>query len=194
MEATVRALINNLPPERKDNPTVAILGGGGYIGSRLSSVLAASAPDTPATTAGKGKSLLAPQSSFTLEVEPTNDDAAAGAQTIGMTADITLRDAAPTAAPVLKQIIALDTRYVGNRHSKGGVLYTAEAADLKAADVVLVITRNGDDVAEYVKHAQPGQVRLVADLGCGLRVRWGSGNFRELSRMSGLSSMHGWNR
>ena len=79
-----------------------------------------------------------------------------------MTADITLCDSRPAAAagtPKLKQIIALDTRYVGNRHTKGGVLYTAEAKDLQSADVVLVITRNGDDVAEYVKHAQPGQVR-----------------------------------
>lgn len=161
MEATVRALINNLPAERKANPTVAILGGGGYIGSRLSSVLATSPPEinarsTVSTAASKGKSLLTPQASFSLEVEPTSDSAVTPA--IGMTAAVTLRDKSLEVVPVLKQIIALDTRYVGNRHSKGGVLYTAEAADLESADVVLVITRNGDDVAEYVKHAQPGQV------------------------------------
>lgn len=168
MEATIRALVNNLPPERKANPSVAILGGGGYIGSRLVSVLANTPQQTALTTSSisskgglllesKG-SLLAPQSSFNLEVEPTA--AQADTRTVGMTAVVNLRDKAAPVVPTPKQIIALDTRYAGNRHSKAGVLYTAEAKDLEAADVVLVITRNGDDVAEYVKHAQPGQVGI----------------------------------
>lgn len=161
MEATIKALISNLPPERKTNPTVAILGGGGYIGSRLVTVLATAAPET---TASQTKALLSPQqptgsfpgsnlARLLFRSEPANDDGKDGT-----TAAITLRAKKP-AAPALKQIIALDTRYAGNRHSKAGVLYTAEPQDLEAADVVLVITRNGDDVAGYVKHAQPGQVR-----------------------------------
>jgi hypothetical protein len=44
MEATIRALVSNLPAERKSHPTIAILGGGGYIGARLVSVLATRAP------------------------------------------------------------------------------------------------------------------------------------------------------
>jgi hypothetical protein len=40
MEASIRALAQQLPPERKAHPTVAILGGGGYIGARLVAVLA----------------------------------------------------------------------------------------------------------------------------------------------------------
>jgi hypothetical protein len=72
-----------------------------------------------------------------------------------MSATVTLREPQLT---TFRQIIALDTRFAEKRHVKAGVLYTAEAADLEAADVVLVITRNGDDVNEYVKHAQPGQV------------------------------------
>jgi hypothetical protein len=64
----------------------------------------------------------------------------------------------PTPKFAYRQIIALDTRFVGNRHSKGAVLYSAEARDLRGADVVLVITRNGDDMEEYIQHAKPGQV------------------------------------
>lgn len=81
---------------------------------------------------------------------------------VDLTAEVVLREdfAYDGAAMPLKQIIALDTRYAGNRHSRGCVLYTAEARDLEAADVVLVITRNGDDVSEYVEYAQPGQVRM----------------------------------
>lgn len=164
MEATVRALINNLPPERRAKPSVAILGGGGYIGSRLSSLLAAAPPASLSGHVGsKGKALSAPGPSFSLEVEPTTAEGAGS--TVDMTADVTLCAKTAAAAP-LKQIVALDTRYAGNRHTKGGVLYTAEPRDLEGADVVLVITRSGDDVAEYVKHAQPGQVR--ADAGKGL--------------------------
>jgi hypothetical protein len=40
MEASIRSLAQQLPPERKTRPTVAILGGGGYIGARLVAVLA----------------------------------------------------------------------------------------------------------------------------------------------------------
>jgi hypothetical protein len=64
----------------------------------------------------------------------------------------------PGVRTTFKQAIALDTRYAGNRHAKAGVLYTAEQADLAAADVVLVITRNGDDAAGYVDYPRPGQV------------------------------------
>jgi hypothetical protein len=74
---------------------------------------------------------------------------------------------APKAA--YRQIIALDTRFVGNRHSKGAVLYSAEARDLRGADVVLVITRNGDDVAEYIQHAAPGQVCICRSGGAGVQ-------------------------
>lgn len=171
MEATIKALISNLPAERKANPTVAILGGGGYIGSRLVTVLATAAPDTTASQTKALMSTQQPTGSFRgsnlarllFRSESANDDGKEGT-----TAAITLRDKQP-AASALKQIIALDTRYTGNRHSKAGVLYTAEPQDLEAADVVLVITRNGDDVAGYVKHAQPGQVRAgnVQLDGCG---------------------------
>jgi hypothetical protein len=77
-----------------------------------------------------------------------------------MSATVTLREPQLT---TFRQIIALDTRFADKRHVKAGVLYTAEAADLESADVVLVITRNGDDVNEYVKHAQPGQVRAARE-------------------------------
>jgi hypothetical protein len=172
MEATIHALVDNLPAERKSHPTVAILGGGGYIGARLVSVLATRAPGASGggvlrvarRSTGKGGSLLEPQSSFNLEVEP--ETAAAdfrSSSLVGMTATITLREREPT---TFRQIIALDTRYADNRNIKAGVLHTAEPADLELADVVLVITRNGDDIVEYVKHSQPGQVRCV----CGRAV------------------------
>lgn len=135
MEATIRALVANLPAERRASPSVAILGGGGYIGSRLTSVLASSGP-------GKDKQAQA---------QPR---AAAQQQQQGVDVQVLLKDGPK---PQFRQIIALDTRYAGNRHAKAGVLYTAEHADLSAADVVLVITRNGDDVAEYVQHSRPGQ-------------------------------------
>jgi hypothetical protein len=212
MEATIRALVERLPAERRACPTVAILGGGGFIGSRLTSVLAvqpqheqeaaiaaaaAAAAAAPAAVkqhgpAGRVVSLLVleSQSSFNLDLEPQAarvvrssllslgsggglSRRSASRRPVGMTATVTLRGAAATAAAAaaahagpaaavtaggFKRIIALDTRYEGNRHARGGVLYTAEASDLEAADVVLVITRNGDDVADYVQHAQPGQV------------------------------------
>lgn len=179
MEATIRALVDNLPQERKANPTVAILGGGGYIGSRLVSVLATRPPGASTggvaplarRSTGKGGSLLEPQSSFSLEVEPQTADFKGNLlsalnsrrSAVGMSATVTLREREAT---VFRQIIALDTRYADKRHCKAGVLYTAEPRDLEAADVVLVITRNGDDVHEYVRHSQAGQVRRGLLLPC----------------------------
>jgi hypothetical protein len=181
MEATIRALVARLPAERRASPIVAILGGGGYIGARLASVLATAPPTATAPAAAlaalpskraasKAGSLLEPQSSLSLDVEV----AVAEATAADMTAEVTLPGHRAAAASTLdiasggaagsghvafKQIIALDTRYAGRRQAAGGVLYTAEPTDLSAADVVLVITRNGDDVVEYVRHARPGQVR-----------------------------------
>jgi len=194
MEATIQALVDNLPPERRANPTVAILGGGGYIGARLVNVLATKPPGASTggvapqarRSTGKAGSLLEPQSSFSLEVEP--ETAASGfksslasvmtpsVRTVGMSATVTLRDREPT---LFRQIIALDTRYADKRFTRSGVLHTAEARDLETADVVLVITRNGDDVDEYVRHAQPGQVRyccadILVRLGCEC-YRWPAG-------------------
>lgn len=68
------------------------------------------------------------------------------------------RDVDGPKGPPYRQVIALDTRFADARHSRGGVLYTADPRDLEAADVVLVITRCGDDAAAYVQHARPGQV------------------------------------
>lgn len=179
MEATIHALVENLPAERRSHPTVAILGGGGYIGARLVSVLATRPPGAssggvlPAArrSTGKGGSLLEPQSSFNLDVEPETSAAdfkSSVGRPVGMSATVTLREREPT---TFRQIIALDTRYADKRHIKYGVLYTAEPADLELADVILVITRNGDDVDSYVKHSQAGQVRCFPALAlCSLTV------------------------
>jgi hypothetical protein len=199
MEATIRALVSNLPHERQAHPTVAILGGGGYIGARLVSVLAmpnGKQPRSPPRRhTGKGGCLSKCANVFSLDVVPETEAtpcpaltdvaaAAAAADAPDLTVMLGDSDAvtSPGARTTFKQVIALDTRYAGNRHAKSGVLYTAEPADFEAADVVLVITRHGDDAAGYVDHARPGQVSCASPLSAGLSSRvfmlssecWGS--------------------
>lgn len=152
MDASVTALVEQLPHERKAHPTVAILGGGGYIGARLVAVLAP--VRAVATKDSKNALSLDVLEREKDQPERDHDDG-----------DISVPDAicairSTTSKSAFQRIIALDTRFAGDRRSEGAVLYTAEAADLQAADVVLVITRNGDDVAEYIQQAMPGQVRM----------------------------------
>lgn len=171
MTTAIKALVDTLPPERKARPTLAILGGGGYIGARLVTVLAskqqASAAGTDKDTDHKGKDHTLdslPSGAVLLDQTPHNsdddlsDDTTASHDQDLATATVMLRED-PWSRFAYKQVIAMDLRYEGNRHEEAGVLYTADPRDLSAADVVLVITRNGDNVAGYVEYARPGQVR-----------------------------------
>lgn len=146
MEASVRTLAQQLPTERQARPTMAILGGGGYVGARLVSVLA---PEPAATRVNAVCHMQRLQD---------GDDTNRAAGDFDY-----IKHAGPDVdgpkAPAYRQVIALNSRFADNRHSKGGVLYTADPRDLECADVVLVITRCGDDAAGYVQHARPGQVR-----------------------------------
>jgi hypothetical protein len=164
MDASVRALVEQLPHERKAHPTVAILGGGGYIGARLVAVLApVRAVVTKDSKNGENVHVTySPKNALSLDVLEREKDQPEREHDDG---DISVPDAicairSTTSKSAFQRIIALDTRFAGDRRNEGAVLYTAEAADLQAADVVLVITRNGNDVAEYIQHAMPGQVRM----------------------------------
>jgi hypothetical protein len=157
MEASIRALVDQLPSERRARPTVAILGGGGYIGARLVAVLA---PQHITATTKDSKDTLSLDVLLDQQQELNQPACDQDCVDIPVPDAICAIGTTVVAAPksAYRQIVALDTRFAGNRCSEGAVLYTAEPADLQAADVVLVITRNGDDVAEYVQHATPGQV------------------------------------
>lgn len=173
MTTAIQALVDTLPPERKARPTVAILGGGGYIGARLVTVLASK----QASAAGTDKQqklndavqgpVLLDQSPHSSDDDLSDDTTASHDQDIA-TATVTLRDRGAERLQAYKQVIALDLRYEGNRHEEAGVLYTADPRDLSAADVVLVITRNGDNVADYVDYARPGQVGMPGQRLCAL--------------------------
>lgn len=143
MKATIDALIRKLPAERKSQPTVAILGGGGYIAKRLVGVLAMGKRATAKHGTAESDPLLGAPA-VALDILPESD---------------VNRPARQPTAP--HHIIALDTRYADKRHIAANVVYTADPAYLKSADVVMVLTRTGDDVEEYVEHSQPGQVRLI---------------------------------
>eukprot|EP00775_Hariotina_reticulata_P011407 gene11407-11555_t len=174
MEAAIRALLDKLPPERQAQPTVAVLVGGGYIGARLVSVLAAQnqAQNTSGQywsspiNAGKPQNQPSRISNPTVRLGPQSKPLPQAEQAspqpgqplgLAVSNDLLLT-VSPAATSLFKQVIALDTRYKGTHTEQWGVLCTAEPKDLETADVVLVITRSGDDVAEYVEHAQPGQV------------------------------------
>jgi hypothetical protein len=181
MTTAIKALVDTLPAERKARPTLAILGGGGYIGARLVTVLAskqASAAgrdkDTGTDNTDKDQKLIGlsqvagllnhnphspqPNARSSSSSDDLSDDTTASHDQDIATATVMVREE-PASRFAYKQVIAMDLRYGGNRHEEGGVLYTADPRDLSAADVVLVITRNGDNVAGYVDYARPGQVR-----------------------------------
>jgi hypothetical protein len=165
MTTAIQALVDTLPPERKARPTLAILGGGGYIGARLVTVLASKQASAAVTDKQQKLSdaVQAPVQSDQLphsSDDDLSDDTNTSHDQDIATATVMLRDEGAERLQAYKQVIALDLRYEGNRHEEAGVLYTADPRDLSAADVVLVITRNGDNVAGYVDYARPGQVRM----------------------------------
>ena len=60
-----------------------------------------------------------------------------------------------------RRVIALDPRYHGERRRHDNLVFTDRPDEVGDADVVIVLTRRGDEVADVVPHLRPGA--LVAD-------------------------------
>jgi predicted amino acid dehydrogenase len=63
--------------------------------------------------------------------------------------------------PEFGRVVAVDPRYRGERRRHGNIVFTDSARELTGADVVIVLTRRGEEMGEIAPFLSPGT--LVAD-------------------------------